>query len=436
MKNFKNTIDEIYEFVDELLGSFIPGVYFCSYFIFTLYAFWFICIYTYSSYRPNTKILIFLFCVISYVIGTMFRRSNSREPDMESAQYIYYDSAAVDDNDYAFAELVTNEKYDKIIKLFNNFIENYDMKINYDAKLICNRQYKGPFKGRIKNLFRKAEKKKKFYRSKPYVLKHIYLALVNRLSELDETSIDQIEEINNIKLFIRKSGIEKYSNICVEYPYGNLKKYLKERGFTNLAQYVDWENIDDNKITKRSKSFVWDKKLYIKHFSSSDYGHLQKIEAHIRFMNAMWHANKRLLRISGLSTFVFGLSSIFSYIIKKYSIIKKLNESTLHIGAIKKTVQFFTSMINYFLDKTFIQGKDEMQHRIMLAMLISAIISLFFFLFGVIIKNTIINNYHYQRIREIVSILMVYEIIKKEQTVKKQNNETLQKTKKRKKYKL
>lgn len=156
MKNFKNVVDEIYEFIDELIGSIIPGLYFLSYAIFIILTFIFICTDDKSNGFMNGSefVMIFVF-VVSYVLGTMFRRSNSREPDSRSARYVYYKSTPIDDNDFAFAELITDNEYEALISSFKSLIDNDAVHIKFNKKLLNSREYKGPLSKRFINRFRK-----------------------------------------------------------------------------------------------------------------------------------------------------------------------------------------------------------------------------------------------------------------------------------------
>ena len=79
MKGNLNSLNEIYEFLDEILGSFIPGIYFCSFFITTIW--------TFIKFCSNTKIEISenIFILILFIIhhnqriclGTFSRRTRS-----------------------------------------------------------------------------------------------------------------------------------------------------------------------------------------------------------------------------------------------------------------------------------------------------------------------------------------------------------------------
>lgn len=115
MKNFEYLADEIYEFFDEIIGSIVPGLYFCSYIIFNVLAVFFA---FEIKLERQSIIVLLLILTISYVIGTMFRRSNSREPDSKSARYTYYKSCPHDDNDYAFGKMMPNDEYKDFINDF------------------------------------------------------------------------------------------------------------------------------------------------------------------------------------------------------------------------------------------------------------------------------------------------------------------------------
>lgn len=210
-----------------------------------------------------------------------------------------------------------------------------------------------------------------------------------------------------IKGFIQNHKIEKYTNIRIEYPYDNLKKYLEQRGLEHLAKYVDWEDIQSSLETHRSKSFIWNQKLYIKHHSPRDYGHLLKIEAHIRFMNAMWYANKYLMKIVRIATLFFGsLYFIFTIIVENkliYSI--RTSQAPEYL---KKAINI---LVNIFHQISYSIFHTYSRDRFVFCFLLSFIISIAYLGFGYLIKKTIINNFHYQRIREIVSVLEIYHLV-------------------------
>ena len=236
---------------------------------------------------------------------------------------------------------------------------------------------------------------------------------------MDSDSKSNDEEEQLINNFIKNSKIKDYAVIHVEYPYGNLKQYLLDRDLGELADYVDWSKEEDLLNTHRSKSFVWNKKLYIKYNSPKDYGHLLKIEAHIRFMNAMWFANKYLIRIVKFTTAFFGCSYLLFNIIIGSKLILSIRNSNLPIY-LKDATEFFVQVFKNILYSIFNTYPKE---KFILCFFLAFLISLAYWGFGVIIKKTIINNFHYQRIREIVSVLKIYNLIEQD-VLKKQDSES------------
>ena len=137
MKNFETIIDETYEFFDELLGSVIPGIYFCSYFVFCMFAVLFTLSGDFELFKDHKYIALSIF-VIAYIIGTMCRRSNSREPDNISARHIYFNSIPRDDNDFAFNPLVTDKQFRRLIRAIKQEIECGNVTVTRDeADLEC-----------------------------------------------------------------------------------------------------------------------------------------------------------------------------------------------------------------------------------------------------------------------------------------------------------
>jgi hypothetical protein len=415
MRNFKNVVNEVYKFADEFLGGFVPGIYFCSYFAFIVFTVVTICSKTTTDKRPQGTIVISLFVIVlAYVVGTMFRRLNSREPDVRSAEYIYYDTTHIDDNDFAFAKMPTNEEYDLIIKSFRELLEKIDLNLDFNEQFFVERKKKGKLRYRIYSSFTKRFKKgepiRKFYYSKPFVLRYIYTLLDNRRLELNSDSISDQKELELINTFIEENKLQLYSEIYPEYPYGNLKNYLLGRSFENLASYVNWELEEDKGKTFRSKSFIWEKKLYIKHYSPTDYSQLLKIEAHIRFMTAMWYANKILYLFTTFFAFFFSFAFIVCSIIICFGTILRIKESNLPV----LYKEFVINLVDFLQNFAKFYFNAYSRESIIISIALCSIISILYSLFGKLIKKTILGNFHYQRIREIVSILTVYDILKKE----------------------
>jgi hypothetical protein len=109
---------------------------------------------------------------------------------------------------------------------------------------------------------------------------------------------------------ISKCWGDIFDNGCVrdrtkeatQYPYAYLSKYLEERGFSHLAKYVTWsaddfssEKADDDSAKrdrrKRSKHFINEYKMRVKQKNSPLYFDILRNEAHIRFMSSVWYGS-------------------------------------------------------------------------------------------------------------------------------------------------
>jgi hypothetical protein len=110
---------------------------------------------------------------------------------------------------------------------------------------------------------------------------------------------------------ISKCWADIFDNGCVrdrtkegtQYPYAYLKKYLEERGFPHLAGYVTWnaddfssDKADDDSAKqerrKRSKHFINEYKMRVKQKNSRLYFDILRNEAHIRFMSSVWYGSR------------------------------------------------------------------------------------------------------------------------------------------------
>lgn len=413
MKNFKYVVDEIYEFFDEIIGSIVPGLYFCSYAIFAIFIFIFICTTKIDYNLPYITVFTF---AVSYVLGTMFRRSNSRDPDYRSAKFIYLNSKPHDDNDYAFVELISNDNYKKIIEDFKNIIiDNPELK--YDSNLVNNRLRKLSLRERLFSPKHeiKSRKNKVIMCSKPFVLNYIYEILKKHKNVLAKHYSSNKDKITNIENFIKNHKLEYYCILYVDYPYSNLKNYLDNRGLNELSKYVTWDESQDCFITNRSKSVICNMKIDIKHYLPDDYGQLIKAEAHIRFMNAMWYANKLLHKLVVSIGILSTILSTILFIILNNNLLKKLYQSTNIDFAYKINATVSTIKSIFFS----IFGESFETEKLMVSLILLSILSIAYFLFNSIIKHTIENNFHYQRIREIVSVLHLYDIV--QNNIKTQN---------------
>ena len=414
MKGNSNSLNEIYEFLDEILGSFIPGIYFCSFFITTIWTFIKFCSNTKIEISENIFILILF--IISYVIGTMFRRSNSREPDHYSAKYIYFTSIPHDDNDFSFIKLIDDEQYQSLINDFVKKVKDKNIKVKYNKHKVIKRKRKFSLSERVFiSSYKKRNNNYRLY-SKPEIQCYIYKKLLKRknIIELLKKYIFRKNKTIGTELvcindFIKEHKLEDYCNIYVDYPYDNLKNYLEERKMHNLAKYIDWDIKDSSKKTKRTKSLICNMKNYIKHYSPSDFSSLQKTEAHIRFMNSMWYANKLLSKISNSVFLILSIISFFMFLIIDNNLLKKIYNMD---NGISKIVNFLVNSTKNILMIIF--GNNFETELLLRALICIVLISLLYSFCGFIIKRTLENNFHYQRIREVVNVLYIYDMIKTE----------------------
>lgn len=91
----------IYELFNEIFGGLLPGLFFSTYFILCA-------VLLTSSFEEKINMywgtLLVAIVAISYAMGAIFRASNMREPDIESARHIYFHSNPTDDNAFAFVK--------------------------------------------------------------------------------------------------------------------------------------------------------------------------------------------------------------------------------------------------------------------------------------------------------------------------------------------
>jgi len=367
----------------------------------------------------------------------MFRRSYSREPDTESARHIYLSSLPVDDNDFAFHSLISDSDFKNLVIDLKKKIDNGAIIINIDESII-ERKKKFNVIQKIKSKIRSFVLKSKYqdYKtySKPYVQEYIQTALkqrkeelVNRRSQMVKNNsitkemIEIDKEIYEIEMFIIEHNLCSLEDFLVEYPYDNLKGYLEDRGLEELLEYINWEDVEEVKAkakkknedkslkTSRSKSLICNMKLYIKHNSPKDYGFLLKTEAHIRFMNAIWHANKYLSAISIVVTMISVVLLALISAILYFGLFSRLR---LHINP--DIYSFITAVNNTVKNiigttfKTTFEWKNSLSTFSFLILISSAYIWV-----GKIIVKTIKSNFHYQRIREVVSIIYIYDMLQR-----------------------
>ncbi|MDR0584060.1 MAG: hypothetical protein LBG57_06920 [Treponema sp.] len=217
-------IAAIREYLSDILGAFMPGMYFSLNLLVSTILFVLMTkgqswknVITFINDLPQSAVLqtvtpfaVFAFCLFSYIIGSAFCRKDIKEPDTASAIQTYRKSSDKEKEGLAF-----------------------DFK---DAG------------------------------GKPFKL---------------------------------LSGLYMRMNFRVDFPYSHLKRYLKTRNYTHLAEHIPWEG-DENKekAKQRSKMFINILKVRIHQFAPSEMPEIEKNEAHIRLMNSLWYAAKTIRNIS------------------------------------------------------------------------------------------------------------------------------------------
>lgn len=216
-------IAAIREYLSDILGAFMPGMYFSlNLAISTVLLLLMTKGLTWEKVidfitHPQSAILqaimpfaVFAFCLFSYIIGSAFCRKDIKEPDTASAIQTYRKSDDREKEGLAF-----------------------DFK-NADGK---------PFK----------------------VVGGLYMQIKFR----------------------------------VDFPYSHLKRYLKTRNYTHLAEHIPWEGNENEKTVKqRSKMFINILKARIHRFAPKEMPEIEKNEAHIRLMNSLWYAAKTIRNIT------------------------------------------------------------------------------------------------------------------------------------------
>lgn len=402
MKNYGHSFwVSVYELFNEFFGGLLPGTFFCTYFVLCA-------IFLTSSFGEHLTeywhVIIIGIIAISYTMGAIFRASNMRGPDIESARHIYFHSTPTDDNAFAFVETMSQQEY---LDLISEIEKNQNLSSILNLKFDKFRRRKK----RADRNFRNSRTK-----SIPYCLGKIYKKALRKKRCLEHTRRirkDADNKIQELETLIQK--IVPYVSFSVDYPYYNLKKYFANRGMEDLAEMVDWDySASDNKITNRSKSAICDIKLKLRNNQNVDISLITKSEAHIRFMNSMWHASKRLQQIcalvSGICFLLLLLRAVVYFVADQFSVnnegIITDDFSSLSFKNCASTpyLQMLMNFLQRFLYyvQVIVKSKD---------LFIIFVISIVYLFFCKIIIMAIKNNFHYQRMREITYLFQSYQLM-------------------------
>jgi hypothetical protein len=163
-------------------------------------------------------------------------------------------------------------------------------------------------------------------------------------------------------------------NFRVDFPYSHLKRYLKTRNYGHLAVHIPWKG-SGKKAKQRSKMFINILKARIHRFAPEEMPEIEKNEAHIRLMNSLWYAAKSIRNISG--------AVLLAGIVGFYVMWRFWGRS-------------FQSL-NDLINTNFILG-------LMFFSVLQLIISYY-------IRRSIKQYFHYMRVREIMFILEIADIV-------------------------
>lgn len=207
-----------------------------------------------------------IFLAVGYVIGTLFYRRDPKYPDYRSF-------------------IKTASKFSK--KELAIWVVRVKWK-DIEA---------------IRKKLKKLKWNKKLY--------HYLFTLQKTEKALSETRKN--EYIDNPKLI----NILTVDESDVQYPYNNLKEFLKVRGREDLAKRICWtletesneeENNMESKITQRSKIFINSLKIRLQFRHPEKCGTINKNEAHIRLSSSMWYASTGLIKSSILGLIILTIA--------------------------------------------------------------------------------------------------------------------------------
>jgi hypothetical protein len=313
--NGTTVIGAIREYLSDILGAFMPGVYFSVHLIASAVLFWFMInglswecfIQLVTKDVPVLSLAapfgVFVFCLFSYIIGSAFYRKDIKEPDMASAIETYRKTGETEREGLAF-DIEQDETAEKTEG--------------------------GPPRKTLWGFFKNAAG--------------------------------------------RFAGLFKREKFLVDFPYLYLKRYLKHRKYTGLADRIPWDGTDRNTFKRRSKMFINRLKSRIHQITPGEMPGIEKNEAHIRLMNSLWYAAKSIRNISVPVLLAGVLFCIRDFI-----------PAFRHIIAGNGGSNYFTSFLVFF-----------------------SVIQLGI---ATYIRRSIKQYFHYMRVREIMFILEIADTI-------------------------
>lgn len=276
----------LHEFQVEFFGALLPGMVFtaAAFMIFTPLILYLTCLNIWDEPFSVVKVLskimkstkdtphmiwfglLILWIIVSYMIGCLFMRRDPKEPD----RYGFVTTALRDirkklkrKNIIAFIQSNRDEKNkDKAV----SFLEVEIFKIVtlqkfYEKIMVGNR------------------------------IGFLSRALL-RPSKLGTLGLEKYIQGTNWQKYvhdrIKETGDDAACENCSEcqFPYQRLHEYLKSRGHDHLLKLVGWNN---NKKEFRSKTAINRLKIKLQYFLPDKYQKISRTEAHVRLSTSMWY---------------------------------------------------------------------------------------------------------------------------------------------------
>lgn len=198
----------------------------------------------------------------------------------------------------------------------------------------------------------------------------------DRFSIISRLIFDMIRSIVfNRPVLVGERAFYKIGRGRAEYPYNALREYLHYRGLRELEPYVEWKASDWDKkipdVSRRSKHFINEKKLIIKAYSDKLYFEIARNEAHIRLMSSLWYMS---------------FTSVILSVVAIFALVQN------HAPANEADGPIFVAAASAWV---------------------------------ILVIN---GFFHYQRVREIVFVLEIWNIVSRQQRDSKQNTRPISQT--------
>jgi len=144
-----------------------------------------------------------------------------------------------------------------------------------------------------------------FYRSDPKKPDYHSYLKIRKNSTNDEKD-------NWVVVISKEAAVEETD---VQYPYNNLRGYLRARGRDDLADKIKW-NLDEKKsnVDEKSKIFINSLKIRLQFFFPEHCSTIIKNEAHIRLSSSMWFVSNSLRKFCIAGIFLILFSGLFLHI--------------------------------------------------------------------------------------------------------------------------